>query len=205
MSETEQSTLTAIHVAAQEEFLARGFQAASLRQIVKKAGVTTGAFYGYYPSKEALFSALVEDVYEHFLYLFQAPIHQFQALEPEAQIAQMETYSAASLPDLLAYAFDHRKAFQLILCQSKGTRYAHLLEEMTRLEMQSTEAYFKVLAKLHKPVPQIDPKLQEILIRSMFQTIFDVLLQEENFEKATAYMEQLRAFYIAGWLKIMEA
>ena len=31
-----------------KEFLEKGFQGASLRQIVKKAGLTTGAFYGYY-------------------------------------------------------------------------------------------------------------------------------------------------------------
>ena len=35
------------------EFLDKGFQGASLRQIVKNAGVTTGAFYGYFSSKEA--------------------------------------------------------------------------------------------------------------------------------------------------------
>ena len=33
---------------------------ASLRYIVKQAGVTTGAFYGYFSSKEALFASIVE-------------------------------------------------------------------------------------------------------------------------------------------------
>ena len=31
-----------------------------MRQIVKNAGVTTGAFYGYFSSKEALFASIVE-------------------------------------------------------------------------------------------------------------------------------------------------
>ena len=35
------------------EFLDKGFQGASLRQIVKNAGVTTGAFYGYFSSKSS--------------------------------------------------------------------------------------------------------------------------------------------------------
>ena len=42
------------------EFLDKGFLGASLRQIVKNAGVTTGAFYGYFSSKEALFASIVE-------------------------------------------------------------------------------------------------------------------------------------------------
>ena len=42
---------------AMEEFTEKGFQGASLRQIVKQAGVTTGALYGYFSSKEALFAS----------------------------------------------------------------------------------------------------------------------------------------------------
>lgn len=52
MGESEKSTLEMIHTAAKAEFMEKGFQAASLRNIVKTAGVTTGAFYGYYDSKE---------------------------------------------------------------------------------------------------------------------------------------------------------
>ena len=59
MEETT-ATLEKIQEAALAEFLDKGFQGASLRQIVKNAGVTTGAFYGYFSSKEALFNALVE-------------------------------------------------------------------------------------------------------------------------------------------------
>ena len=59
MRETEKTTLTLIHAAAKKEFLEKGFKSASLRNIVKTAGVTTGAFYGYYNSKEELFDALV--------------------------------------------------------------------------------------------------------------------------------------------------
>ena len=60
MEEKHNATLARIRQAAMQEFLDKGFQGASLRQIVKNAGVTTGAFYGYFSSKEALFNALVE-------------------------------------------------------------------------------------------------------------------------------------------------
>ena len=59
MSETEKTTLERILSAAMREFLEKGYQSASLRNIVKTAGVTTGAFYGYFKSKEELFGALV--------------------------------------------------------------------------------------------------------------------------------------------------
>lgn len=57
MTKESMTTLENIHKAAKEEFLEKGFKGASLRNIVKTAGMTTGAFYGYYGSKEELFSA----------------------------------------------------------------------------------------------------------------------------------------------------
>ena len=60
MDDKGSTTLESIEQAAMQEFLEKGFQGASLRQIVKNARVTTGAFYGYFSSKEALFNALVE-------------------------------------------------------------------------------------------------------------------------------------------------
>ena len=45
MEENTPTTLERIQEAAMTEFLDKGFLGASLRQIVKNAGVTTGAFY----------------------------------------------------------------------------------------------------------------------------------------------------------------
>lgn len=50
-----------------KEFLAKGFRGASLRGIVKEAGFTQGAFYGYYPDKTALFEALVSEPVDNSL------------------------------------------------------------------------------------------------------------------------------------------
>lgn len=60
MDEKTPDTLKRIQQSAMEEFSEKGFLGASLRQIVKHAGVTTGAFYGYFSSKEALFASIVE-------------------------------------------------------------------------------------------------------------------------------------------------
>ncbi len=46
--------------AALDEFYERGFSAAKMDDIARRAGVSKGALYLYYDSKEALFSALVE-------------------------------------------------------------------------------------------------------------------------------------------------
>ena len=50
---------------AKKHFLRDGLDGASLRNIVKDAGLTTGAFYKYFPTKESLFDALIDPYVEH--------------------------------------------------------------------------------------------------------------------------------------------
>jgi AcrR family transcriptional regulator len=46
---------------ARELFLAQGFDAASMGQIARAAGVSKGTLYVYFENKESLFEAIVED------------------------------------------------------------------------------------------------------------------------------------------------
>lgn len=73
MEENTPTTLERIQEAAMTKFLDKGFLGASLRQIVKNAGVTTGAFYGYFSSKEALFASIVEPHAKALMGRFRRP------------------------------------------------------------------------------------------------------------------------------------
>ena len=48
---------------AKDEFLKKGFEKASIREIVKNAGTTIGNFYNYFEGKEDIFSAIVQKTY----------------------------------------------------------------------------------------------------------------------------------------------
>jgi AcrR family transcriptional regulator len=53
--------------AARGRFLADGVDAASLRHIARDAGTSIGMIYYYFPTKDDLFLAVIEEVYEKFL------------------------------------------------------------------------------------------------------------------------------------------
>ena len=89
MEERTTATLEKIQEAALAEFLDKGFQGASLRQIVKNAGVTTGAFYGYFSSKEALFDSLVEPHAAALMGRFMEAQTSFAELPEEQQPEHM--------------------------------------------------------------------------------------------------------------------
>lgn len=203
MSKDDQTTLDLIHSAAMQEFLEKGFKSASLRNIVKTAGVTTGAFYGYYDSKEALFEALVGEQYDYFLNCFCQAQKDFAELPPEKQPDSLSTTSGECMYDMLLYAYNHLNEFKLILCHSEGTRFSKLVDEMVEIETKGTHDYLEVLEKLDRPSPPIDERLEHILITGMFNTYFELIIHEMPLEEAVYYLQEMRDFYTAGWMKIM--
>ena len=64
MASRDHSLDDGIIQAAYSEFLAYGFQKASLHKIAETAGVTTGAIYTRYKNKDALFVSLLQDFFE---------------------------------------------------------------------------------------------------------------------------------------------
>lgn len=197
------TTLERIHQAAQREFLAKGFQGASLRRMAKAAGMTTGAFYGYYRSKEDLFAALVGPAHDYILDRFLQAQRAFASLPGQQQVDQLSQASGQCMEDILHYAYAHLEACQLLLCCAEGTRYAGLVEEMVEVEIQSTHDYQAVLNGLGCPSPRIDPRLERMLVTGMFRAYFELVIHAIPMPEAERYLREMRAFYTAGWMKIM--
>ena len=203
MSGNDGSTLARIHAAAQAEFLAKGYQGASLRGIAKDAGVTTGALYGYYESKEALFAALVEPHYRYFMDRYHEVLFDFESLPPERQREHLGSVGKEGMEELLLYMNAHREAFHLILRCAEGTPYAAMVDELVEQEVEATEHYRQALRSMGHTVPAIDPRLEHILVTGMMNAYFEILLHDMSPEDAGRYLEEMNEFYIAGWTRIM--
>ena len=135
------TTLENIHRAAKAEFLEKGYKDASLRNIVKSVGMTTGAFYGYYKSKEELFEAIVGEHYEYIRNRFIKAQQEFAELPAAQQPEVMSDISGLCMYDMLHYAYEHLEECKLILCCSEGTKFAGLIDEMVEIEVDGTHAY----------------------------------------------------------------
>ncbi|MCS7039194.1 MAG: TetR/AcrR family transcriptional regulator, partial [Caldilineales bacterium] len=51
-----------ILAAARDVFGRRPYEAVTMREIIAQSGLSTGAVYWYFPSKEAILTALLEDM-----------------------------------------------------------------------------------------------------------------------------------------------
>ena len=203
MEEKSTATLEKIQEAALSEFLDKGFLGASLRQIVKNAGVTTGAFYGYFSSKEALFNALVEPHAAALMGKFMEAQITFAELPEEQQPAHMGVESGTYLDWMVDYICQHREPVKLLLCRAEGTSYEHFVHNMVEIEVEYTLQYMEVLRRLGKDIPMLDKSLCHIIASGMFNGVFEIVVHDMPREQAQRDVEQFRQFYTGGWLKLM--
>ena len=70
-----------------QEFLEHGYEKASMQNIARRAGITAAGIYRHFPSKEAMFTAMVEPVTSDFLKM--------------CDVSMEETYSRLSDDDFL--------------------------------------------------------------------------------------------------------
>ena len=202
--DTEMSTtLYNILSAAEAEFLKQGFRSASLRSIVKTAGVTTGAFYGYFKSKEQIFDALVKEQYDAILSMYRSVLQSFQALPAQQQQSDMMLYTSQEVSRMTDYVYDHLTAFKLMLCSSEGTKYEHFIDDMASLDVQATHDFQKSMEGLGLEVQSVNEILEHMLISGMFTAYFELVIHDVPREEADLYIDQLLAFYSAGWQKLM--
>ena len=203
MEEKSSDTLEKIQQAALEEFSEKGFLGASLRQIVKNAGVTTGAFYGYFSSKEALFASLVEPHAAALMGRFMEAQTGFAELPEQEQPAHMGEASSDYVDWMVDYICAYREPVKLLLTRAEGTSYEHFVHNMVEVEVEYTLQYMEVLRRLGKDIPVLDKSLCHIIASGMFSGLFEIVVHDMPREQALRDVDQLRDFYTAGWLKLM--
>ena len=121
---------------AKKEFLEKGFEKANLREICAQAGVTTGAFYGHFEDKEALFSELVQPVITDIEYHYSLLKQQsFTMYKKETVITKQTIESILDLKlkgaiGMVSYFFDNKDIFELLAFCAYGTKHEHFLDEI---------------------------------------------------------------------------
>ena len=204
MEDKSSATLENILHAALEEFSDKGFLGASLRQIVKKAGVTTGAFYGYFSSKEALFASIVEPYAQAIMANFMEAQLRFADLPKNEQPSHMGIESSSCIDWMVDYICEHRDPIKLLLSKAEGTSYENFVHNIVEVEVEYTLKYMDVLRELGYTVPRLDKTLCHIIASGMFGGIFEVVIHDIPKKQAMRDVGQLRAFYTAGWLALIE-
>ena len=155
--------------AALRVFAQRGFEGSTVRDIAVEARVAAGLLYHYFPSKQALLTAL----FERSAGLVMAAFANVAAVEgPRARLAALLRGSAASVRQ--------NEAFFRV---SYGVRFQHsVLAGLAPGIAAQCELYVglftALLSELGRPQPQLDARLLFATLDGVFQ---HYVLDPENY------------------------
>ncbi len=174
-----------------EEFLAYGYNKASLRSICRRVGLTTGAFYSQFSGKEELFSALVEPMLEGFQRMYKNVISH--------ELADLGTGIENELISI-KYAIAHKDEFRLLFDCSRGTGYEgfreHLIHEVFYPSYQ--EVFDRYAGR------PVDPSLVLLILHMKFEEYMELIYGDYTMEEVKRLITQLTVFSIGGFRSLLE-
>ena len=203
MSVKADNTRENILSTAKKHFLKDGLDGASLRNIVKDAGLTTGAFYKYFPTKESMFDALIDPYLEHIYQIYDAVLAAFEELSPQEQTDHMTASSEDGIKQIIDYVYDNYDSFRLLLKCGDSGKYANFIHGMVEREMQSTIRYMETMRNAGFDIPLIDKSLLHMVGTGFFSSVFQIIEHDMDMETAKKNITQLKNFQTGGWEKLL--
>lgn len=185
--------------AAKEEFLTLGYTEASMRNIAKKANLTTGSLYYRFLDKAEMLDAVVGNEAEELLTMFKRIQNDFAKKEIENQVSEMGSYTENGLHVMIDYIYDHYDAFKIIICKSKGSKYEFYIDSLVDIEVENSYRFINELKEKNLKVREPSEDLIHILCTSFFASIFEVVQHDMKREEALKYADEIYAFNEAGW------
>ena len=183
---------------AKEEFLEKGFQNASIREIAKKADTSPRAVYTRFPNKEGLFDAIVEPVVDGFIDLYQKFGDTFWSEHKGAM--SVPNFSAdpnAVYIEMMDYIYDHADTFKLAMGCLEGSRYVAMIEKVTSIN----SGFLEQFAELRKEnIGNFDVMLKvlHMLTHSFYTALFEPIRHDMSREDARFYVIKLCNFFVCG-------
>lgn len=187
-----------IIAAAWQEFLTYGFADASMRRIASGAGMSAAGLYKHFPSKEDMFSALVEPAFQGLMALYrQEETAEREALEAGIVTEKWQNGGEARLA--MTYIYDHLDAFRLLICKAQGTRYESFLHDLAAEEEKTTMAMMDLLKASGGQINEVDRRELHLLVTANVNAVFQAALHDFTREEALHYADTLDRFFSRGW------
>ena len=202
MSTKAEDTQKNILNTAIKHFLRDGFSGASLRSIVKDAGLTTGAFYKYYPTKEMLFDALVDLYVNHIYEIYDGILVEFEKLSALDQTNNVSACAVDGMDQMVDYIYDHYDHFRLLFKCGDSGKYEAFIHNMVNKEMKATKKYMQIMKESGMDLLNVDESLMHMIYTGFFSSVLQIVEHDMDKEIAKKNVHQLKEFNTGGWERI---
>jgi AcrR family transcriptional regulator len=184
--------------AAEAVFAERGLSAAKVEHITARAGVSKGAFYLHFESKDDCWREIIEG--------FVAKLANCVDVRPPALlqgpvevVALREHWHAHDL-EIFEFCWQNRALFKMVLGGGGGVPYAYLIDEFADRVAKNVEGWIRdgVEAGLYRG--DLDPAVVGVLLAGAYDRLVRELIAQPKRPDIAAWSKQALELFTRGLL-----
>lgn len=204
----DKETRNKLLFSAREEFMEKGYMNASLRNICKKAGVTTGALYFFFEDKNALFEAVTKETIDSIYQIMQ--IHFEREKEMAAKglifepVLEEENNDLEDSVQIIHHMYLKRDDILLALTKSQGSSMEHIVD----IFIETVEEHYRMIAKGMQqayPGKVMDDNFIHWLAHMHIDAFVYMITHIENEADAIKFMTQAVTYMETGWYGLFQS
>ena len=225
--DNEKETKKRLQECAMKEFSEKGYMKASLRNICKEAGVTTGALYFFFKDKEDLFASLVDEpirllqlaLQDHFSAEMEVTKKVFHGADIDNNVLLNQEITVDKLVEALEldddmqiarmivnFLFTYRNAFDLLLTKAQGSRYENYFDKIVEMVEAHYMKLYMVMKgyKTKREVTKEDKFIVHWMSHDQIEIFVHVFTHCENMKEAEKQLKRLLAYIVGGWFAVIK-
>lgn len=183
MAKADRSIDPRILESARREFLAAGFEKASLKTICENAEVTTGALYKRYRGKEELFCAVVADTVADLEAVLEEKTSVDVRKLPDEVLIHVWDMNEDYMMWWFRYLYQRHDGFVMLLTCAEGTCYSDFQHDWVEKMTVSTYMYYEEACRRGLTRTEISKEEMHILLSAFWTTIYEPFVHGYDWEK----------------------
>lgn len=189
-----------ILAAAKKEFMEEGFEKASMRRIAARCGMTAAGLYRHCRDKEDLFDLVVNDAVKRMDDWLSVHISGYLN---EIQKEEQAHWRDSIIDMMKEIIYPNMAEYHLLIAKSKGTRYEHILHDMTEKAQEKMLEYMPMIREQGYPAWDIRPEELHLLLSAYVTALFEPVVHNYTMEEAVRCLDTVEAFFLPGWKQLM--
>ena len=174
--QTKAANRRSILDAAREVFGELGYESATVRDIIRRTGLSVGAFYNYYRSKEEVFEALADDGARRFRPLLRAAYESANGFE---------SYVRGAIQAYFDFLADEHENWQARRPAGERLPHTHVqTPEMAAVFDEIRDALAEVMER--GDAPRVDPDYLAVACIAVSREIGERMLQRRPIDTNVA-------------------
>lgn len=185
--------------AAKKEFLEKGYNKASLRNICAKAGMTTGALYFFFSNKEDLYESIVNPPIEELKRMIiehYKEDSEFLANQDSLDMGNIDHSDIAEM--IVKHIYKNYDSFILLLSGSKEDALDNEIDEFVELIEKST-----ILMVKDSKYYTYDPFMMHWMAHTTVDSVAHVIKHEKDESIAQKRIQSIMNYLVIGWIKLV--